>query len=62
MRPALPDTIDPGRTEALRVSTLWYSVSITMNMNIKVRVTVLTAVAAALASVFGGEIGLDLVR
>jgi hypothetical protein len=33
-----------------------------MNMNIKVRVTVLTAVAAALASVFGGEIGLDLVR
>jgi hypothetical protein len=33
-----------------------------MNMNIKVRVTVLTAVAAALASVFGGEIGLDWVR
>jgi hypothetical protein len=40
---------------------VWFTASITMNWNITFRIPVLTVIAAALASLSGAEIGLDLV-
>jgi hypothetical protein len=61
MRPACAVTINLGQAEALLVSTLLYSVSITMNIEYKFNIHSLTVVAAALASIFGCELGIDFV-
>jgi hypothetical protein len=47
--------------KALHISAVWFTASITMNWNITFRIPVLTVIAAALASLPGAEIGLDLV-
>ena len=47
--------------KALHISAVWFTASITMNWNITFRIPVLTVIAAALASLSGAEIGLDLV-
>jgi hypothetical protein len=52
----------PGLLQALFVSALVYSASITMNVNIKVQIKALTLVMVALVSHVGTEFGLDLVR
>ena len=52
----------PGLLQALFVSALVYSASITMNVNIKVQIKALTLVTAALVAHVGTEFGLDLVR
>jgi hypothetical protein len=51
----------PVLPEALHISAVWFTASITMNWNITFRIPVLTVIAAALASLSGAEIGLDLV-